>query len=87
MVQRPVELVVYCDNAAVAQPLNRFNASCTRTRSSATRGAWLHDFNVTCISDKCQIFINTTEQRADALTKALSTISNKSAKEQLRNLV
>eukprot|EP00971_Amphidinium_carterae_P013740 270650-Amphidinium_carterae.2 len=45
MTQKKIDLVLYCDNAAVTQLVSHLNASSTRTRHLSMRGAWLHDLH------------------------------------------
>eukprot|EP00971_Amphidinium_carterae_P099093 1959524-Amphidinium_carterae.1 len=67
MMQMKIDLVLYCDNAAVTQLVSHLNASSTRTRHLSMRGAWLHDLHQR--QALSLFFIDTHEQKADALTK------------------
>eukprot|EP00971_Amphidinium_carterae_P122010 2416168-Amphidinium_carterae.1 len=69
MTQKQIDLVIYCDNAAVTQLVSHLNASSTRTRHLSMRGAWLHDLHQR--QALSLFFIDTHEQKADALTKGL----------------
>eukprot|EP00971_Amphidinium_carterae_P216253 4292681-Amphidinium_carterae.1 len=83
MAQTQTELVIYCDNAAVTQLVlvSHLNASSTRTRRLSMRGAWLHDLHQK--QALCLFFIDTNEQKADALTKCLGATLNERSREQL----
>eukprot|EP00971_Amphidinium_carterae_P093689 1854086-Amphidinium_carterae.1 len=80
MVQMQTELAIYCDNAAVTQLVSHLNASSTRTCHLSMRGAWLHDLHQ---RQALCFFIDTNEQKADALTKGLGATLNERARCQL----
>eukprot|EP00971_Amphidinium_carterae_P094835 1876595-Amphidinium_carterae.1 len=81
MNQKPVELVIYCDNAAVTQLVNHLNASSTRTRHLSMREAWLHDLHQ---RQALRLFFTDTHvQKADALTKGIGAALNEKAREHL----
>ena len=81
MEQRPVDLVAYCDNAAVTQLVSHLNPSSTRTRHLSMRGAWLHDLHQRGLLHL--FFVDTHDQKADALTKGLNTLLCEKARNQL----
>eukprot|EP00971_Amphidinium_carterae_P248242 4928380-Amphidinium_carterae.4 len=81
MVQKQTELAIYCDNAAVTPLVSHLNASSTRTRRLSMRGAWLRDLHQR--QALCLFFIDTNEQKADALTKDLGATLNERSREQL----
>eukprot|EP00971_Amphidinium_carterae_P034929 687898-Amphidinium_carterae.1 len=81
MMQMKIDLVLNCDNAAVTQLVSHLNASSTRTRHLSMRGAWFHDLHQR--QALSLFFIDTQEQKADALTKGLGATLNEKARDHL----
>ncbi len=80
--QREIPLVLRCDNAAVLQLVTNLSSSSSRTRHLAMRAAWLHHM---AQGDQLKVeFVPTDQNKADSLTKGLSTLLNDRARIHLR---